>query len=45
MIDKSEVISFFDRLAPEWDANMVTYDIVINIILDNAGVKCGRDIS
>ena len=44
MIDKSEVISFFDRLAPEWDANMVTYDIVINIILDNAGVKCGRDI-
>lgn len=44
MIDKSEVISFFDRLAPEWDANMVTNDNVINIILDNAGVKCGRDV-
>jgi len=44
MIDKSEVINFFDRLAPEWDANMVTNDTVINSILDNAGVKRGSDV-
>ena len=44
MIDKSEVITFFDRLAPEWDANMVTNDTVINTILDNAGVKRGNDV-
>ena len=44
MIDKSEVISFFDRLAPEWDANMVTNDTVINTILDNAGVKKGSNV-
>lgn len=44
MIDKSEVISFFDRLAPEWDANMVTNDTVINTILDNAGVKNGSNV-
>ncbi|MBP5532489.1 MAG: class I SAM-dependent methyltransferase [Lachnospiraceae bacterium] len=44
MVDKSEVISFFDRLAPEWDDNMVTNDVVINTILDNAGVKGGSDV-
>ena len=44
MVDKSEVITFFDRLAPEWDANMVTNDTVINTILDNAGVKRGNDV-
>ena len=44
MIEKSEVISFFDRLAPEWDANMVTDDTVINTILDNANVKSGKDV-
>lgn len=44
MIDKSEVITFFDRLAPEWDANMVTNDTVINTILDNAGIKRGNDV-
>ncbi len=44
MVDKSEVITFFDRLAPEWDANMVTNDTVINTILDNAGVKKGSDV-
>ncbi|MBQ6025372.1 MAG: class I SAM-dependent methyltransferase [Lachnospiraceae bacterium] len=44
MVDKSEVITFFDRLAPEWDDNMVTIDTVINTILDNACVKKGSDV-
>lgn len=41
MINKSEVIEFFDRLAPNWDADMIRYDDVIDLILDNAGVKSG----
>lgn len=41
MINKSEVIEFFDRLAPNWDADMIRHDNVIDLILDNAGVKSG----
>ena len=41
MIDKNEVIEFFDRLAPNWDADMIRHDDVIALILDNAGVKSG----
>lgn len=39
MINKNEVIEFFDRLAPSWDADMIRHDDVIDLILDNAGVK------
>ena len=39
MINTNEIIEFFDRLAPNWDADMIRYDDVINLILDNAGVK------
>ena len=38
MIDKNDVIAFFDKCAPSWDADMVCNDSVINTILDNAGV-------
>lgn len=38
---KEDVISFFDCLAPQWDADMIRSDTVINTILDNAGVKPG----
>ena len=38
MIDKRDVQSFFDRLAPDWDAGMVRNEAVIARILDNAGV-------
>lgn len=38
MIQKAEVIEFFDKCAPEWDAGMVRNEAVINKILDNAGV-------
>ena len=44
MINTNEVIEFFDRLAPNWDADMIRYDDVIGLILDNAGVKQGKDI-
>lgn len=38
MIQKADVIEFFDKCAPEWDAGMVRNEAVINKILDNAGV-------
>ncbi|MCR5206740.1 MAG: class I SAM-dependent methyltransferase [Lachnospiraceae bacterium] len=44
MIDTNEVIQFFDRLAPNWDADMVRNENVIKTILDNAGVQEGKDI-
>ena len=44
MIETREVIEFFDRLAPGWDAEMVRNDEIINTILDNAGVTDGRDV-
>ena len=39
MIDKKEVIEFFDKCAPGWDACMIRNDDIIQMILDNAGVK------
>ncbi|MBR5640626.1 MAG: class I SAM-dependent methyltransferase [Firmicutes bacterium] len=44
MIDTNEVIEFFDRLAPLWDADMVRNDEVIGEILDNADVSAGKDV-
>lgn len=44
MIKKKEVIAFFDRLAPGWDADMVRNDAIIGTILDNAGVTEGKDV-
>ena len=44
MIETKEVIEFFDRLAPDWDAEMIRSDAVINTILDNAEVTEGKDI-
>ena len=44
MIDKDEVVAFFDRLAPLWDADMVTNDLIIKTILDNAGVHAGSKV-
>ena len=43
-MDKKDVISFFDRLAPGWDADMIRSDEIIGIILDNAGVGAGMDV-
>lgn len=44
MIETKEVIAFFDRLAPGWDADMVRSDEIINTILDNAGVIEGKTV-
>ncbi len=44
MIDKRDVIDFFDRCAPTWDAELVRSDAVINAILDRAGVSEGVDV-
>ena len=44
MIETQEVIEFFDRLAPDWDAEMVRSDAVIRTILDQAAVTAGKDV-
>ena len=44
MISAKDVISFFDRLAPGWDAGLVRNEEVIAAILDNAQVAEGKDI-
>ena len=44
MIEANEVIEFFDRLAPGWDADMVRNDEIIGTILDNAAVTEGKDV-
>lgn len=44
MIDSKEVIAFFDRLAPDWDAEMIRSDDIIAAILDNAEVSAGKDV-
>lgn len=43
-MNKQDVISFFDRLAPQWDADMIRHDDIIAAILDNAGIKHGMDV-
>ena len=44
MIETKEVVEFFDRLAPGWDAEMVRSDEIIRTILDNAGVTAGKNV-
>ena len=41
---KQNVIEFFDRLAPNWDAGTVRSDEIIGKILDGAGVGPGVDV-
>ena len=41
---KQDVIEFFDRLAPQWDADMIRHDDIIATILDNAGVRPGAHV-
>ena len=38
-MNKQDVIAFFDRLAPQWDADMIRSDSIISQILDNAGIR------
>lgn len=43
-MNKQDVIAFFDRLAPQWDADMIRDDGIIDLILDGAGVTAGKDV-
>jgi len=43
-MNKQDVIDFFDRLASQWDADMIRDDSIIATILDNAGVVPGVDV-
>ena len=40
-MNKSDIVAFFDRMAPQWDADMIRDDAVVSTILDNAGVSAG----
>ncbi len=44
MIEQKDVIAFFDRLAPGWDAMQSPDSGVIKAILDNAGIAEGKDV-
>ena len=43
-MEKRDVIAFFDRCAPTWDAEMIKNDTIITAILDNAEVEAGMDV-
>ena len=43
-MEKKDIIEFFDRCAPTWDAEMIKSDVKIGKILDNAEVGAGMDI-
>ena len=43
-MNKQDVIDFFDRCAPKWDAEMIKSDNIIGKILDNAEVGEAMDI-
>jgi len=43
-MNKQDVISFFDRMAPQWDADLIRHDDVIQTILDNARIREGADV-
>lgn len=44
MMEKNQIMQFFDRAAPQWDAEMIRNDAVIAKILDGAEVRQGADI-
>ena len=43
-MNKQDVIDFFDRCAPSWDAEMIKSDAIIGRILDNADVGEGMAV-
>ena len=43
-MNKQDVIEFFDRVAPSWDAEMIKNDVIIEKILDNAEIEEGQDV-
>jgi len=43
-LNKQDIVEFFDRMAPNWDADMIKSDVIIGRILDNAEIGEGQDI-
>lgn len=43
-MEKKDIIEFFDKCAPNWDADMIRNDEIINTILDNANVREGKEV-
>ena len=43
-MEKPDVIAFFDRCAPTWDAEQIDRSAAIKTILDNAQITAGLDI-
>lgn len=43
-MDKKDVIAFFDRCAPTWDAEMICDEQIIAAILDGAGMHAGQRV-
>lgn len=43
-MDKRDIVAFFDRCAPQWDAEMIRNDEIIGEILDGAEIKEGKHI-
>ncbi|MBE6978728.1 MAG: class I SAM-dependent methyltransferase [Ruminococcaceae bacterium] len=43
-MNKEDIIHFFDRMAPQWDAEMIRSDEIIGKILDGAGIAPGVDV-
>jgi demethylmenaquinone methyltransferase/2-methoxy-6-polyprenyl-1,4-benzoquinol methylase len=41
---KKDIIDYFDRCAPGWDAEVIRNEAVITAILDHAGIDCGMDV-
>lgn len=44
MIDLTQVIAFFNKLAPKWDSSLIRSEEVIKRILDNANVVEGSRV-
>lgn len=40
-MNKQDIIDFFDRLAPQWDADMIRSDKIIGSIMDRAEITSG----
>lgn len=43
-MNKQDVITFFDSLAPHWDTDMIKDDAIIETIFQNAGIAPGKRI-
>lgn len=43
-MNKQEIIAFFDRMAPQWDGDMIRSDEIINRILDGAEMTQGKHV-